>query len=189
MGYEDGHALFLRCRRVHSYPGSCLERAIRLTGMVLQLFGVITVAMRLRAAQGQFHLPTTWVSVKAWLESFPQFRPQHRVLTMSAVEAGDSFGSARARVSAGPATPLDRRVALLEENYASLFDEVGNLDQEMKKNRQELSDALNAERAVRESADTRHEEQLKEAVVGQVHLDFAGVSLLFTWNNCRNSFF
>jgi hypothetical protein len=94
---------------------------------------------------------------------------------MSAVEAGDSFGSGRARVSAGPATPLDRRVALLEENYASLFDEVGNLDQEMKKNRQELSDALNAEKAARESADTRHEDQLKEAVVGQVHLDFAGV--------------
>jgi hypothetical protein len=73
---------------------------------------------------------------------------------------------------------LDRRVALLEENYASLFDEVGNLTQEMNKSAREFSEALRTERAERENADKGHKEQLKEAIVGRVHLDFAGVFYL-----------
>ena len=51
---------------VLSYPGSCMERAIRLTGMLLQLAGVATVALKLWAAQGQFQRPTKPYSLRQW---------------------------------------------------------------------------------------------------------------------------
>ena len=92
-------------------------------------------------------------------------------------DACNRFGSGRGRVSPGPATPLDRRVRTSwNSEYASLFDEVGRLDQEVKTKAREFSEKLKVESAEREKADKRCEEQLQEAIVGQVHLDYAGVA-------------
>ena len=67
------------------------------------------------------------------------------------------------------------KVALLEQQYAELFDEVGRLDQEVKKNAQEILEAVRAEIAERQKAEKRLREQLEEAVVGHLELDLAGV--------------
>ena len=67
---------------------------------------------------------------------------------------------------------------MLAQNYARLDDEVGKLDREMKNIAREFSGRLESERAAREKADMRNDQQLKEAVVGRIHLDLAGVLYL-----------
>jgi len=160
---------------VLSDPKSCLERAIRLTGLVFQLCGVFTVVLKLRAAQHQFQLPTT--NIWQWLKQFPRFPSQHVALNARGGSyGGPLFSAARLRVSPGPGSPLDQRVTLLEQQYASLFDEVGGLVRDTKESAEKFSEALRVERAERETADKKHEERLQEAVVGHVHLDYAGVA-------------
>jgi hypothetical protein len=88
---------------------------------------------------------------------------------------GMSTMSARGRVSPGPQATLEQRLAMLESSYTNLFDEVGNLGNEVKRRADELSNKLNAEATARDSGDKRIEEQLKETAVGSVHLDVWGV--------------
>jgi hypothetical protein len=90
------------------------------------------------------------------------------------MESGDSM-SGRARLSSEPGTPLERRIQLLEENYASLFDEVGGLDRNIKENARKFSEGLSFEQSEREKSDKKIEENLREAVVGSFHLDNLGV--------------
>jgi hypothetical protein len=76
---------------------------------------------------------------------------------------------------------LPERVVWLEKQFDKLFDEVGHeagrLDQVIKKNEKQ-SEALMFERAEREKADEKHEEQLREAEVGNLHLEWAGVGFI-----------
>ena len=92
---------------------------------------------------------------------------------------GASFGmstmTARARVSAGPDSPLERRVAILEQEVTSLYDELGTLSAEMKKRTDELSDSLKAERSERVQADEKTKNQLRKAVAEGIPLGVVGV--------------
>ena len=49
------------------------------------------------------------------------------------------------------------------------------MGQEFEKKAGEFSEALKAERAERQKADQKNETELREAVVGNLHLDYAGV--------------
>ena len=136
------------------FAETCLEEEMRLGGLILQLFGFLTVVLKLVAAKGQFQLPTN--SIRQWLERFPKFPPYHHVLGPEPGTLKMESGLApRMRVAFGPTTPLDQKVARLEQQYAELFDEVGRLDQEVKKNAQEILEAVRAEIAERQKAEKR----------------------------------
>jgi hypothetical protein len=65
---------------------SCLEQQIRLSGMGLQLLGVILVGVGLRDTRRAFEdQPTTWEAIKLLWSGRPSFGPQHYV--MHATEA------------------------------------------------------------------------------------------------------
>jgi hypothetical protein len=155
---------------------SCLERQIRLSGMGLQLLGVVLVGVGLRDTRRAFEdQPTTWQAIKRWWSGRPPFGPQHHVLHAAGIAAGTSFGSSRARVSPGPNTPLEQRVTMLEQQYTSLFDEVGTLTAETKKKTDEISNALDEERTERQQADKWTKDQLKRAVAEGIPLGRLGV--------------
>jgi hypothetical protein len=154
---------------------ACLERQIRLSGMSLQLLGVALVAIGLRDTRRAFEdQPTTWEGIKRWWSRRPKFGPRHHVVAVGAGSIGLSGGSARARVSSGPATPIDQRVALLEEQYAKLFDEVGTLSGETKKRDDELAKALKEETGERQKADVGIKDQLRKAVAEGIPLGRVG---------------
>jgi hypothetical protein len=150
----------------------CREQQFRLTGMFLQLLGVATVALRLRATQRQF----PWQAVTQWLRLRPRLGVEYyTVISSSGISLGGAGVSARGRVGPGPQSSLEDWLAILERNYVSLFDEVGILGQELKKKTEELSTNLKIESIKREESDNKNEAQLKEAVVGAFHLDLWGV--------------
>lgn len=159
---------------------SCLERRVRLVGMALQLLGVTLVAVGLRDTRRAFEdQPTTWQAIRAWWLGRPRFGPRNIVLEAAGLTVGVSGGSARMRVSPGPNTPLERRVEMLQEQYALLFDEVGALANETKKRDDELSNALKAESDQRQKGDARTKDQLKRAVAQGIPLGRVGAILFF----------
>jgi hypothetical protein len=159
---------------------SCLERYIRLSGMGLQLVGVILLGVGLRDTRRAFEdQPTTWQGIKQWWVGRPRFGPRHVTLEAGAAAIGIGGMTARARVSPGPNASLEHRVALLEREYSSLFDEVGKLNEETKQKIGELSKALSAERSERQEADKSIKEQLKKAVAEGIPLGLVGVICFF----------
>ena len=87
-----------------------------------------------------------------------------------------SFGTARARISLGPAASIDERVATLERQYASLFDEVGTLSADVKNNIDELAAGLKAERKEREEGDANIRALLKRAIGEGILLQGFGIA-------------
>jgi hypothetical protein len=146
-----------------------VERAVRLMGMFLQLLGVITIVLRLRAAQRQFPGQTLGV----WLQRRPRFRHTVTSATLMANDSADT-ASFRDRVGPGPQATLEQRVAILEDSYTKLFDEVGGLGKELRQRADELSNKLHDETSAREARDKMIEEQLRETAVGSLHLDAWG---------------
>jgi len=147
------------------------EQAMRWIGGLFQLGGVITIALKLHAAQRQFPQQT----LKRILDRRPRFRIKNTVIAVGAASMGMATMSARGRVSPGPQATLEQRLAMLEDSYTKLFDEVGSLGNEVKRRSDELTDQLHTEAAAREAADKEIKEQLKETAVGSIHLDMWGV--------------
>jgi hypothetical protein len=159
---------------------SCLERYVRVSGMGLQLIGVILVGIGLWDTRRAFEdQPTTWEGIKQWWAGRPRFRPRHITLEAMGAAMGVAGMSARARVTAGPNAPLEHRVALLEREHAALFDEVGKLSEETKQKIGELSNAMAVERSERQEADKSVKEQLKKAVTGGLPLGRVGAVSFF----------
>ena len=159
---------------------SCLERYVRVSGMGLQLIGVILVGIGLRDTRRAFEdQRTTWESIKQWWAGRPRFKPQHLTLEARGAAMGLSGMSARARVTAGPNAALEHRVGVLEREYAALFDEVGKLSDDTKQRIGELSNAMAVERSERQEADKSVKEQLKKAVAGGLPLGRVGAVCFF----------
>jgi hypothetical protein len=154
---------------------SCVEREIRLSGMLLQLFGLFVVWTGLQDTRRAFEeQPTTWAAMKQYWAKRPSFGPQHHVLSAVGTAVGAASSEARARVSAGPNTPLGRRVEILEQQYTSLFDEVGALSADMKKKYDELFNAIQTERQEREAGEKYSRAQIRGAVAEGIYLQFVG---------------
>jgi hypothetical protein len=151
-----------------------VEQVVRFVGGLLQLGGVITIVLKLRGAQRQFPGQT----LKEWWQHRPRLRQQKTVVSSVGVVIGMATVSGRGGVSAGPQATMEQRLAILEDSYTKLFDEVGRLGADVKLRSDELSGKLHAELAAREAADKKLDAQLKETAVGSLHLDVWGVNFL-----------
>ena len=85
-----------------------MEREVRVTGMVLQLLGVITIVLRLRAAQRQFPEQT----LKRWWQRRPRFRTRNTVISAAGAMPSMVTGRARGRVTPGPQATLEQRLVM-----------------------------------------------------------------------------
>ena len=124
------------------------EQAMRWIGGLFQLAGVITIVLKLRAAQRQFPQQT----LKRIFDHRPRFRIQNTVISPAGGEPGHGDMSARGRVRPGPQATLEQRLAMLEDSYTKLFDEVDGLGNEVRRRTDELSSKLHAEAAAREAS-------------------------------------
>jgi hypothetical protein len=125
----------------------------------------------LRTAQQQFPQD----KLKRILERWPRFWQQNITLSAAGSSITMGSGSMQGRVVAGSQPTLEQRVAILEESHTKLFDQVGSLGNEVKRQSDELTGKLRAEATAREAADKEIKEQLKETAVGSAHWDVLGV--------------
>jgi hypothetical protein len=88
------------------------EQAIRLIGVIFQLGGVITIALKPHAAQRQFPQQT----LKRILERRPRFWQQNTVISAARASISMASGSMRGRVAPGQQATLGQRVAMLERD-------------------------------------------------------------------------
>jgi hypothetical protein len=159
---------------------SCMEQHIRWSGMALQLVGVLLVGVGLIDTRRAFEdQPTTWQGIKQWWAGRPRLNPNNVALEARGMVIGASFGSARARMSAGPNASVEHRLATLEREHAELFDEIGKIHAEIKQRISDLSNALAVERSNREEVDKSIRDQLRKAIAGGLPLGRVGAICFF----------
>jgi hypothetical protein len=152
----------------------CTERQIRWTGMLFQLFGVVTIAWDLRHKGKLFDKPHAFAAALNWFKRFPPFR-------LPAVNASANqvtvlpIVSARGRTGPPPGASIEQRVARLESHYDALYDEVGALETSSRRAERELRETLQTESGARGAADEQLTARLDAAVAGGLQLERLGV--------------
>jgi hypothetical protein len=157
---------------------NCVERKIRICGMVLQLLGAGTVIFSLLGAQRAFEDLLPLKRLRQLWSKRPRFSEQPRVISAAGLSAGVSGGGARMRVDLSPDAALPDRVKMLEQKFNSLFDEVGALDAQLKAAKQKFSQDLQSEQRERKRGDQNTREQLKRAIAESLVVQLFGATLL-----------
>jgi hypothetical protein len=156
------------------------ERMIRLTGLVLQLAGILTVAWGILETRKLFGYPPVLKKITSWLARFPLLR---RSIVVRADAASMSAATARARAhvthSPGSNPTTEDRVASLEKNVRLLHDRIDNTSKELDCEVTELEGALKTEERSRVVQHGALRQMLETTGTGGIHISAIGASLLF----------
>ena len=158
------------------------EKAFRITGMFLQLGGVLTVVWGILKTRSDFGQPTVRSQFKSWFKEFPSFHPR-QVTSKVTIDASLSglFGDIYAYSTHGPATDttLEGRVKHLEGIVKELSEGQAKAQIAVRRAEQKAQEALNAQSSwlVVQIADVS--KRVETTATGGVHLSAVGVVLLF----------
>jgi hypothetical protein len=166
----------------------CIERQVRFTGIALQLFGVILVVIGLRDTRRTFdELPTTLQAIRNFWSQRPRLGPRNVTIHAESASLVMIGGTATARVTAGPNTPIERRVELLEQDMGRALGEIDSLGEKLEKKTRDLGNAVETEARERKTADTAVTTKLRQAVAEGIPLAAVGAVLVFIGILCGAS--
>lgn len=156
------------------------EYVIRLTGLVLQLFGIATVAWGISETRILFGHPSFAAKAKSWLGRFP-LRRRDVVFAAGAGSFLAATGKARGYVTRGPGPnpTIKTRIDALEKNVLLLHERISSTEKEMDEEFQKITDALKNEEQARKSEDNVIRAKLEVTGTGGVHISAIGASWLF----------
>ena len=124
------------------------EATIRITGMVLQLLGILTVAWGIHTTRKEFGHPSILTVWHQRLSRFPSFGKRGVTGTGHfTVPCATFFGRGHTSVSAGPNAPIEARIQALEENLQLVHDRVSQTQNEMDQEFRKNSEASQTRRA------------------------------------------
>lgn len=156
------------------------EPRIRIAGMIMELFGLGTVAFGVRETRVRFKKSSLLETTRQWLKSFPKFKIETRiVLGTATLKLGGGTLSAFGTVSPSPTATLEERVALLERSLNQANEMIHQIQQKIEEETRKRDTALDAERRDREVGDEKNQQRLKEAVAEGLYIETTGVVWLF----------
>jgi hypothetical protein len=151
--------------------------AIRYAGTVLQVFGLLTIAVGLRHMRKLFGRPTVPRRVRDWFGRFAQAFRRPEPVTLKGTAAGIAMvtGEARVRLGAGAGASLEQRLSVLESNLNQLQDELDAKICELRSKSDEMRNDLRREGEERRAADDTVSRRIEEVAIGGLHLEIVGL--------------
>ena len=156
------------------------EKVIRLTGLVLQLFGVLTVAWGISETRSFFGHPSFASKTISWFSRFP-LRKRNVVVSGSGSSYSISSSNARGYVTsgAGPNPTIENRIDALEKNIGHINERISGTEKEMDEQFRKSTQALKDEQITRQSEDSIILQKLEATGTGGVHISAIGAAWLF----------
>lgn len=164
------------------------EGELRLTAGVLELMGIVCVALGISDVRRQFKLKPLGDEVRAELTKFvaDMIARVRRLLglrqdaiapVIGAVAHATLTLSARGRgkVRPGPQASLEERMQSLEQIVDGMVDAVWRIEDDLLRETTEREKVLATERALREAADTQLEQAIHQYAVGGIRLEIVGL--------------
>lgn len=156
------------------------EPVIRLTGLVLQLLGVLTIAWGISETRAMFGRPSIGSNIRAWLKAAPFLRPNHGSATIR-VSASGATVKARGHAThgAGANPTIESRLHALEKNLEVVHQRITGLAQEYDHELRHLANSLREEQASRTQQVGSVNARLEQFGTGGVHISAIGAVWLF----------
>jgi hypothetical protein len=155
------------------------EKAIRITGLVLQLAGIVTVAWGIVSTRGFFGLPPVRRIVSTWWLRAP-FRRRHTavgVLNASSVLGGSAHGYSTAPID--PSSPVEQQLRAVERNLSLIHERITSAHSQALKEQQALRAELREQTSRIEDVRTKLTEHIKVFGTGGLHISAIGAAWLF----------
>lgn len=156
------------------------EKASRLSGMCLQLGGVLTVVWGILKTRADFGQPTVWSQFKRWIKDFPSYHP--RVITASASGIFPSMvGEAYGYSTHGPPADqtIEGRLGHLEKIIKELEVAQGETHIAVLQAEKKAQQALDVQARQMAGQIDDVSRKIEAAATGGFHVSGVGVVLLF----------
>lgn len=156
------------------------EKAFRLSGMLLQLGGVLTVVWGILKTRADFGQPTVRSQFQRWLTEFPSFHPRTITASMNGVLPGlvsEAYGYS----THGPSTDqtVEGRLGHLEKIIKELEVEQGKTHIAVLQAEKKAQQALDAQARQFAGVIANISKKIETTATGGVHISAVGVALLF----------
>ena len=163
----------------------CLHRGageplIRLTGLLLQLLGIGTVAWGISETRALFGHPPFMRVIKNWLENCP-LRRSVVVSATGTATLGALTGRGRGygMHGTGPNPTIQDRLDAIEKNLQAIHDRITQTQNEADAGFNRVEDLVKSEQHARQSSDRSIQEKLEATGTGGVHISAMGAAWLF----------
>ena len=156
------------------------EPVFRITGLVLQLFGISTIIWGISETRKLFGHASLASKIVAWFQRFP-LRRRHLVMAVGRGDFAATMGKARAFVthSAGPNPTLDARIEAVENNIASMQNQITAIERELDEGLGKVRDNIRSEARTRDADDKKLREKIESSATGGIHISAIGAAWLF----------
>jgi len=156
-------------------PGSS-EFEVRVTGLILQAFGLGTVAFGIRKTRiffGHQNVPQLFFE---WVSRFPHWR-RHAVIGAGSGMLSAATMSARGYVwsNVDPTAPIEAQIDALTKNLDRMNERINHLENDVDLRLREHSAALKQEQVAREKNDKQLHERLETAETSGLHISLIGL--------------
>lgn len=164
----------------YSFICDTLETRFRLTGLFLELSGIISVVYGLNKTL-KLHLGKNLLHIiLEWFKQFPKFRDDSRTVVNSINATLGLSGALSTTKIPAPNSSIENRVAFLEEHIQRVVSQIQENKRYCENEFKKLSHALNAERNERESGDNQVKQDIKESALEDAYIELTGIFWLFT---------
>ena len=140
------------------------EQSIRITGLVMQILGILTVAWGIKETREIFGHPSFITKSIQWFKNFPPYGG--RINT----------GSARGYAS----TPIDKnssieeRLAVIESNINHINERISQTENNLYNQVSSITETLDCEKSLREKADNETHQKIEAVSTGGIHISATG---------------
>jgi hypothetical protein len=152
------------------------EDILRYSGALLEIAGIVTVAVGLLDLQDLFNRQTLWAAILAYFKTLPRWRPR---LTVSPLPDASSSIGFKARAHGNVRLPPD---ATIEQRLRALEEQIENLSHAVHDNLATLDErTINQEKALKEEQRERRSEVesarklIDVAVAGDLGFEIVGL--------------
>lgn len=156
------------------------EQRFRVSGMILELMGLITVVVGLVETNKLFSKAGIIIGIKNWFMNFPSFKKNATVHAGTAnLKVSSPSCSADVTVSLPQSIPIDEKIALIEKELNKLNKSQSELGLKINEKAKESTDAIKREAKEREDSLQKIKDLIRDVTVGGIHIEAIGVWWIF----------
>jgi len=151
------------------------ESCVRLSGLVLQLFGITAAAVGIRDTRRMFGKPSFLELVRSWFVAMPGLRSRIISATASSTGSASGFAIGHAWRGAGADPTLESRLTAAEANLKELYERANAAESTFDKHVRTATQNLREEKELRQEAERQLHSKIEAASTDGLHLAALGV--------------
>ena len=155
------------------------EKSFRITGLALQIAGILTVVWNIRGTRKRFGKPSIWEFARQWIGRLPKYKGNTIILGSGHISGVSGMMTGRPEVwNHPPSNATPDRLAAIETNLDWIRKRLNELDLETREKLKRHAERLDQEMQTRTVGDQDIRDRLAISETGGLSLSVAGIVFL-----------